>query len=73
MRMEMSNWYDLFNAIDQNWPRSRELSIDELDQVFEWCDKNCEGLWWAGPTVGSYNRVYVKEDKDAVLFLLRWG
>jgi hypothetical protein len=61
-------WEKYLSIIDEDWPRSRELPIEDLLLAKKWCEENCVGEWNA-----FAKRIYIKESKDAVLFLLRWG
>ena len=38
------------------------------DEMLEWCEKHCEDSFWIGMGFGQF-----KSEKDAALFLLRWG
>ena len=61
-------WQKVFRAIDENWPHSKLLSKEEMAEADKWCIENCQGLY-----IKSNIRIYVKEERDAVMFLLRWS
>ncbi len=46
----------------------RILRNESRDKIFEWCEKHCEDRYWIGMGFGMF-----KSEKDAALFLLRWG
>ena len=61
-------WQKVFRAIDEDWSHSRMLTNEEMAKADKWCIENCQGLY-----IKSNSRIYVKEERDAVLFLLRWS
>lgn len=63
-----STWEKYLSIIDEDWPRSRELSIEDLLLAKKWCEENCVGEWCS-----FANRIYLKESKDATFFMLRWS
>lgn len=44
------------------------LRNESRDKIFIWCEKHCEDSYWIGMGFGQF-----KSEKDAALFLLRWG
>lgn len=44
------------------------LRGESRDKVFAWCEQYCEDAYWIGMGFGMF-----KSEKDAALFLLRWG
>lgn len=61
-------WQQVLRAIEENWLRSKILTSEEIVEADNWCKENCQGLY-----IRSISRIYVKEERDAVFFLLRWG
>lgn len=62
------HWQKVLQAIDEDWPRSKVLTPEEIAEADDWCKKNCQG-----PYIKAVSRMYVKEERDAVIFLLRWA
>ena len=46
----------------------RILRNESRRQLQNWCEKHCEDRYWIGMGFGQF-----KSEKDAALFLLRWG
>ncbi len=46
----------------------RVLRNDSRDKIFAWCKQHCKDDYWIGMGFGQF-----KSEKDAALFLLRWG
>lgn len=61
-------WQQALRAIEENWPRSKILTSEEIVEADNWCKENCQG-----PYIKAPSRMYVKEERDAVMFLLRWS
>lgn len=61
-------WEIVLQAIDEDWPRSKVLTPEEIVEATNWCRENCQG-----PYIKAVSRIYVKEERDAVMFLLRWS
>ena len=61
-------WQKVFQAINENWSRSKILTNEEMAEADKWCIENCQGLYIKAPA-----RIYIKEERDAVMFLLRWS
>lgn len=61
-------WQQVLRAIEEDWPQSKVLTYEEILEADNWCKENCQGLYIKTPS-----RIYVKEERDAVLFLLRWS
>lgn len=66
--MMKETWEKYFLALENDWPKSRRLSANELVEARDWCKKNCTGDWYS-----FGDRVYVKESKDAMFILLKWS
>jgi hypothetical protein len=51
----------------------RTLTAAEPQHVFDWCDKHFGDTWkWDHNWPGVYCFFRFKDDKDAMLFLLKW-
>ena len=46
----------------------RVLRNDSRHEIHEWCKQHCKDRYWIGMGFGQF-----KSEKDAALFLLRWG
>ena len=46
----------------------RILRNESRRQLQNWCEQHCEDAYWIGMGFGQF-----KSEKDAALFLLRWG
>ena len=68
IRASEDRWQQVSRAIEENWPRSKILTSEEIVEADNWCKENCQG-----PYIKAVSRVYVKEERDAVMFLLRWA
>lgn len=61
-------WEKYILALEEDWPRSPQLSKEDLLQAIQWCKEHCKGEWH------SWNsRVYLKESQDATFFMLKWS
>lgn len=61
-------WQQALRAIEENWSRSKILTSEEIVEADNWCKENCQG-----PYIKAISRIYVKEERGAVMFLLRWS
>lgn len=60
-------WEKCLKALEANWPHSTLLGED-LSEATKWCEENCKGEW-----LSFGGRIYIKENKDATFFLLKWA
>lgn len=56
-----------YRVTETDKKRSEYMFTDTARQITEWCNKNCTGDW--AMFAGKY---YFKEEKDAMLFALKW-
>lgn len=69
MDLKQVAWEKCLSIIEEDsWSKSRELPIEDFLLAKKWCEENCVNEWCS-----FANRIYIKESKDAVMFLLRWG
>jgi hypothetical protein len=49
----------------------QSLGYNNIDQMKEWCETNCNGLW----RTETFHAIYwqFENDYDATMFMLRWG
>lgn len=49
----------------------RDLSQATIDEMTQWCEKNCKGLWDSHNRFAHYFRF--EDDRDAMMFMLKYG
>lgn len=47
------------------------IGYESMDQMRQWCEENCRGLWRLQHVHALYFQF--EEERDAVMFMLRWG
>lgn len=47
------------------------IGYDNIESMKTWCDQNCEDMW----RTETQHAIYWQfaEERDAVMFMLRWG
>jgi hypothetical protein len=69
-----SNWEALINTntkryyIKDPYGGGEFLRTSTREEMFNWCDQYCKGMFWIGMRFGQFEL-----DSDATLFLLRWA
>jgi len=57
---ELPGWYGMVH-------RSKVLDIHK------WCNENLKGEWRLGGAAINQRQIYIAEERDVTLFLLRWS